>query len=255
VHERLASKLVGKETQKQDNLVFSRKKLHHLLDSLQSLVDSLRWKGEATSWDRYYEEANQRDDYVSEKKKTIIDWLSQLSGIHTAVDLGANEGTFSFLPAAKNIKTIAADSDHSSINKLYQTTKKEKEKNILPLLIDLANPSPAIGLNNKERISFVDRANRDLGLALALVHHLSIGRNIPFEKIAEFFRSLADHLIIEFIPKADPKIRFMLQQKKDIYKDYNEENFVLSFERYFSVHKKHEVGNSGRTLYMMKRHG
>jgi hypothetical protein len=255
VHERLASRSAGKETKTQNSLVFSKKKLYHLVDSLQSLVDSLRWKGDVTTWEQYYEEANQRDDYVLQKKKTIIELLSQLSGIQTAIDLGANEGAFSSLPAAKNIKTVAVDSDHSSVVKLYQKIKKEKEKNILPLLIDLANPSPAIGLNNKERISFVDRTNCDLGLALALVHHLSIGKNIPFEKIAELFKSLADHFIIEFIPKMDPKIRLMLQQKKDIYKDYNEENFVLAFEKYFSVHGKHEAGNSGRILYMMKRHG
>ena len=84
----------------------------------------------------------------------------------------------------------------------------------MPLLIDLANPSPATGPNNKERISFIERTNCDLGLALALVHHLAIGKNIPFEKIAELFKNLADHFIIEFIPKTDKKVKFMLQQKK-----------------------------------------
>ena len=122
------------------------------------------------------------------------------------------------------------------------------------MLIDLANPSSAIGLNNKERVSFTERTDRDLGMALALVHHLAIGKNIPFEKIAEFFENLADHFIIEFIPKTDKKIKFMLQQKKDIYHTYNEENFVRSFEKYFSVQKKRDIGDSGRVLYMMKRH-
>jgi hypothetical protein len=152
------------------------------------------------------------------------------------------------------MKAIAADSDHSSINKLYRKIKQEKEKNILPLLIDLANPSSATGLNNKERISFIERTNCDLGLALALVHHLAIGKNIPFEKIAELFENLADHFIIEFIPKTDKKVKFMLQQKKDIYSNYNEENFVNSFEKYFLIQKKNEIGDSGRILYMMKRH-
>ena len=255
MHERLSSRSAGKENQKENTLVFSGKKLFHLLDSLYSLTNSLQWKGDATTWDQYYEEANQRDDYVLQKKKIIIEWLSQLSGIASAIDLGANEGVFSFLLAAKNMKTIAADSDHSSINRLYQKTKKEKEKNILPLLIDLANPPSAIGVNNKERTSFIERTNCDLGSALALIHHLSIGKNIPFGKIAELFRSLADQLIIEFVPKADPKIQLLLKQKKDIYDDYDEENFVHSFENYFSVHKKQEIGNSGRTLYLMKRHG
>ena len=257
IHQRLASRVKAKEAQRQDKQAvrnFSEKKLHNLLESLQSLIQSLQWRGEATSWDQYYEEANQRNDYVLQKQKIIIEWLAELPGIKTAVDLGANEGSFSLLTATKNIHTIAADSDHSSINKLYQKIKKENEKNILPLLIDLANPSSAIGLNNKERVSFTERTDRDLGMALALVHHLAIGKNIPFEKIAEFFENLADHFIIEFIPKTDKKIKFMLQQKKDIYHTYNEENFVRSFEKYFSVQKKRDIGDSGRVLYMMKRH-
>jgi len=222
IHQRLASKTKGKEIQLQNKRAaerqsFSEKKLHRVLESLQSLIQSLQWKGDATAWDQYYEEANLRNDYVSQKKKITIEWLSELAGIQTAVDLGANEGSFSFLLSAKNIATIAADSDHSSINRLYQKTKKEKEKNVLPLLIDLANPSSAIGLNNKERVSFIERTHRDVGMALALIHHLAIGKNIPFEKIAELFEKLADCFIIEFIPKKDKKVQFMLQQKKDIY--------------------------------------
>jgi hypothetical protein len=255
MHERLASRNPGKEPhQENGHPVFSEKKLHRLLDSLQSLIQSLEWKGNTGNWDQYYEEANQRDDYVMQKKKIISEWLTQLHGIHTAVDLGANEGTFSFLLAAKDIKAIAADSDQSSINKLYQRIKKEKETNILPLLTDLSNPSPATGLNNKERISFIERTNCDLGLALALVHHLAIGKNIPFEKIAELFYNLADRFIVEFVPKTDKKVQFMLQQKRDIYTNYNEESFVKSFGKYFSFNAKHEIGDSGRILYMMKKH-
>jgi len=258
IHQRLASRTKAKETQLQETrpnlkLNFSEKKLHNLLDSLESLIQSLHWKGHATAWDQYYEEANQRSDYVPEKKKLIPEWLSGLP-LLSAVDLGANEGTFSFLLAARNARTIAADSDHSSINRLYQKVKKEKEKNILPLLVDLANPSSAIGLNNKERLSFTERTHCDVGMALALVHHLAIGKNIPFKKIAEFFVNLADYLVIEFIPKSDKKIQFMLQQKKDIYNTYDEENFVHSFEEYFSVLRKQQIGDSGRILYMMKRH-
>jgi hypothetical protein len=260
LHQRLASRTKVKEAELQNTAIqkeqgFSEKKLHRLLDSLQSLIQPLQWKGDTTNWDQYYEEANQRNDYVLQKKKIITGWLSEPGEIHTAVDLGANEGSFSFLLAAKNIQTIAADSDHSSINKLYQKIKKEKERNILPLLIDLANPSSAIGLNNKERASFTERTNCDVGMALALIHHLAIGKNIPFEKIAEFFKGLADLFIIEFIPKTDKKIQFMLQQKKDIYNNYSEENFIHSFSKYFSVQKKQEIGDSGRILYMMKKHG
>ena len=251
LQERLASKNIVKEIRQQNN--FSEKKLFRLLDSFQSLIQSLNWKGRATAWDKYYEEAHQRNDYVLQKKKIIAKWISEIPSLYTSVDLGANEGQFSFLLAAKNIQTVAADFDHTSINKLYQKTKKENERNILPLVIDLANPSPAVGLNNKERISFIKRTNVDLSLALAFIHHLFIGKNIPFDKICESIKNITNYLIIEFIPKRDEKVQFMLKQKKDIYQGYTEENFVKVFEKYFFIQRKQEIAESGRVLYQMKR--
>jgi hypothetical protein len=251
LHDRLASKTTVKETHQQNN--FSEKKLLRLIDSLQSLIQALHWKGNATAWNKYYDEANQRNDYMLQKKKIIAKWISELPGLYTGVDLGANEGQFSSLLAGSDIQTIAADFDHSAINKLYQKTKKENERNILPLVIDLANPSPAGGLNNRERISFIERTNADLGLALALIHHLAIGKNIPFEKVSEFFKNITDYLIIEFVPKRDERVQFMLKQKKDIYQEYTEENFVRTFEKYFFIQKKQEIAESGRALFQMKR--
>ncbi len=251
LHDRLASKTKVKETDQQNN--FSEKKLLRLIDSLQSLIQALHWKGNATAWNKYYDEANQRNDYMLQKKKIIAKWISEIPGVYTGVDLGTNEGQFSSLLAASDIQTIAADFDHSAINKLYQKTKKENERNILPLVIDLANPSPAGGLNNRERISFIERANADLGLALALIHHLAIGKNIPFEKVSEFFKNITDYLLIEFVPKRDDRVQFMLKQKKDIYQEYTEENFVRAFEKYFFIQKKQEIAESGRALFQMKR--
>ncbi len=251
MHERLASKSTGKELPEKAN--FSEKKLLRLLDSLQSLIQSLQWKGKPTTWGNYYEEANERSDYLEQKKNIISTWLIEIPEIKTAIDLGANEGIFSFLLSKKNVQIIATDFDHTAINKLYQRIKKNNEENILPLVIDLANPSPAIGLNNEERISFPERTKVDLALALALVHHLAIGKNIPFEKISELFGNLTNYLIVEFIPKQDEKVQFMLKQKKDIYYDYTEENFIKAFQKYFFILKQQIIADSGRILYLMKK--
>ena len=248
---RLASKNMGKVLDQQNS--FSHKKLLRLIDSLQSLIQSLHWKGRPTTWSNYYDEANQRSDYVEQKRKTIGEWIAEIPRLQTGIDLGANEGEFSYLLAERSIQTISADVDRSAINQLYQKLKKENKKNILPLVIDLANPSPALGLNNQERVSFIERTNVDLGLALALIHHFAIGKNMPFEKIAELFKKITDYLIVEFIPKQDKKAQFMLKQKKDIYSGYTEENFVQAFEKYFFIQRKQEISGSGRILYQMKR--
>jgi hypothetical protein len=86
------------------------------------------------------------------------------------------------------------------------------------------------------------------------VHHLAIGKNIPLEKIAGFFEKLANHFIIEFIPKQDEKVQLMLSQKKDIYSDYTNDNFEVAFQKYFLIKKKQVIGNSGRTLYLMRKY-
>src|SRR5678816_4945817 len=108
-------------------------------------------------------DSNQRKDYLLQKRKIMIEWLSELPETVTAIDLGANEGTFSFLLSARNMATIATDSDHSSINKLYRKIKQEKEKNILPLLMDLANPTPAIGCLLYTSDAADERSSVDLG--------------------------------------------------------------------------------------------
>jgi hypothetical protein len=90
-------------------------------------------------------------------------------------------------------------------------------------------------------------------LALALIHHLAIGKNIPFSMIAEMLAALTNYLLIEFIPKEDPKVQTMLSYKKDIYKNYNEKEFIKEFEAWFSVAEKKEMHGSRRTLFLMKR--
>jgi hypothetical protein len=252
LHNRLSSKKQGENIKQAAE--FSQKKLKNILDSLGSLIRSLRWKNERSTWSEYYDEAGGRENYLEEKTKLVDQMLGSLTGIKTAIDLGANNGKFSLMLAIRGIETIAVDSDHNAINELYESSVKKIEKNILPLIIDLSNPTPAIGLNNEERNSFLQRTSLDLGLALALVHHLAIGKNIPFDKIALLFSRLSRKLIIEFIPKEDPKLRLMLENKTILSQGYTEENFVLAFSKYFSIDKKQEVGKSGRIIYLMTRH-
>ncbi len=233
---------------------FSAKKMEQLLDSLSSLVKSLEWKGISTTWKDYYKEANQREGYVPAKEKIIEQWLKELPQLRTAADLGANEGNFSFLLARQNIHTVSTDFDHEAINTLYKKLGMEKIGNIQPLVIDLSQPSPAVGLNNRERASFLARVAVDLVLSLALIHHLCIGKNSPFRSVASMFSKMGRFLIVEFVPKEDEKVQFMLQQKEDIYPDYTESNFIRTFETCFTIIKKEIIAGSGRTLYLMRRY-
>ena len=99
----------------------------------------------------------------------------------------------------------------------------------------------------------LQRLTADLILALALVHHLCIGRNLPFAKLAETISRMGQYLIIEFVPKADEKVQQLLRHREDIFHDYNEENFLTAFSDHFNVIESAKVGNSGRTIFLMKK--
>ena len=90
-------------------------------------------------------------------------------------------------------------------------------------------------------------------LALALIHHLSISNNIPFNYVAEYFSKLSQWLIIEFVPKTDKKVQKLLLCREDVFSFYNKENFVSSFSKYFSIHDEIRIKDSGRTLFLMKK--
>jgi hypothetical protein len=231
---------------------FSKQKLLNLILSLETLIKKLKFTGQISTWSEYYDEASQRNDYLEQKKQLINNWTTSLPGIKTAADLGANDGVFSMLLANKNMVTLACDFDPVCINNLYNEVKKNKLLFIQPLVIDISNPSPAIGVNNTERTSFISRTKVDLAMALAVIHHLVIGKNIPLDKIADLFSQLCNYLIIEFVPKEDEKIQLMLKSKKDIYMAYTENNFESAFTKYFAIEDKQAVGSSGRILYLMK---
>lgn len=250
LHNKISTK---QQTATGKQLKFTKEKLLRLIASLELLINKLKLPAQNSTWSAYYEEASKRNEYLDEKKKIINKWLNELPQIKTAADLGANEGEFSKLLALKDIKTIATDFDPFCINTLYNNIKLTKERNILPLIVDLSNPTPAIGVNNKERASFLNRLTVDIAFMLAIIHHLAIGKNIPFEKIADMLAGVTNYLLIEFVPKEDEKVKFMLANKKDIYTNYSEENFTNTFSCYFQIEKKETIGNSQRILYLMKR--
>ncbi len=254
LHSGVSSKHAG---EKQMPVKFSKQKLLNLVSGLESLINKLRPPKNKTAWSSYYNEAAGREGYLDEKKKIISEWVNDLKGIKSAMDLGSNNGEFSKMIVSPGIKVIAADFDSLCIDELYLDIRKNNIENIQPLIIDLANPSPSSGVNNKERSSFIERSNPDLAIALALIHHLAIGKNIPFSSIASFFSQLLKEagakLIIEFVPKGDPKTQLLLQNRDDIFHDYHEAGFEGAIKEHFSILKKAIIPGSERILFLMER--
>lgn len=223
-----------------------------LMNSLENSIRALKWQPKGTEWAEYYNDTNYSDDAFVNKKDIILDFLDRIKP-GMVWDLGANMGVFSRLSSDKGIKTISFDIDYSAVEKNYLKCKDSKELNILPLLLDLTNPTPGVGWQNTERTSFINRGPADTVFALALIHHLAISNNLPFEKIACFFYNICNSLIIEFIPKNDSQIQRLLANREDIFDNYTQKDFEIEFKKYFEIVDSLKIVNSDRYLYFMKR--
>ena len=226
--------------------------LLRLLDGLSQYIINLKPNGAKTEWGDYYTFTNYTDEAFQAKANIIEGLINKLSP-KMVWDLGANNGYFSRIASQKNISTVAFDIDPIAVEKNYRCIKDQKDTHLLPLLLDLTNPSANIGWGNSERLTIDNRCQADLCLALALVHHLAIGNNVPFSKIAEYFSKLSKHLVIEFIPKSDSKVQELLLNRKDVFADYDEAHFLDSFKEYFSIEETHQIPESLRKIYFMKR--
>lgn len=225
-----------------------------LVDSLRSAVRSLKWNVPKTAWSDYYAKSESYDAATRQAKESEIAALLQRLKPTTVWDLGSNTGVYSRLPADAGATTvIAADSDAACVELLYRELSAKGATKILPLCIDLANPSPAIGWMNRERDSLVQRGPADVVLALAVMHHLAIGANVSFELMAKFFNEIARSLVIEFVPKDDPMTQRLLASRKDIFADYDAPHFEEAFLRYFELRERRPLPGSNRLLYWFER--
>ena len=135
----------------------------------------------------------------------------------------------------------------------YRDARERDETRLLPLLVDLTNPSPALGWAHLERASRVQRRSADAVLALALVHHLAISNHVPLPRVAAFFASLAEGLIVEFVPKSDPKVATLLATREDVFPAYTREGFESAFAACFELEAAAPLVESERILYRMRR--
>ena len=168
-------------------------------------------------------------------------------------DLGANTGEFSLIAASHGAFVVSIDGDPACSEYLYQKVLSGKGvKGVLPLTMDLANPSPGLGWDSRERLSLRDRGPADLVLALALIHHLVLSSCVPLGLTAQWLSSLGKNLLVEFVPPEDPMVKKLLQNRGEEHLAYNLDVFERSFGEFFDFEDKTELEN-GRILFLCKR--
>jgi ribosomal protein L11 methylase PrmA len=232
----------------------SRSGLFGLIDSLETTVRKLRWQPPQTEWAKYYSNTNYEAAAFQEKAQIVAKWLDKMVPAPRCVwDFGANTGHFSRLANQRGSFTVSMDGDPGCVEMNYKECCRQGETQLLPLLVDMTNPSAALGWQNQERMSLLDRGPADLVLALAIVHHLAISNNLPLSKIAEFFSRCCKRLVIEFVPRTDLQVQKMLGTREDIFGGYTRQAFEHEFSQVFSLRERAPIVGSGRTLYLMER--
>jgi hypothetical protein len=222
-----------------------------LIGTLRKTLDHISWITKGTEWGDYYEPGVHAREYTESKKQLVSEYINRIKP-GSVWDLGSNTGTFSRLACESGSSVISFDIDPLCVETNYREVKSGREERLLPLLLDLTNPTPALGWANAERKSIFERAGCDMILALAIIHHLSIANNLPFSMIASQFSQITKWLAIEFIPKDDSKVQVLLKNRVDIFTDYDQGSFEKAFDQFFHIRAMQEVGTSRRLLYLME---
>jgi hypothetical protein len=231
---------------------FSTAMIEANVKGLHSIVEKLAWEPDRSRWNRYAADC----EHVHLQRDAKAEFVSAvLAGgpFDTVWDVGANDGYFSKLAAEHANQVLALDADELVLDELFRSLESGGPDNVLPILQDLANPSPGIGWRGMERPPLVDRSTPDLVLALAVVHHLVIGRNVPLASFVEWLASLNSRVVLEFVPPDDPMVVALTANKKphEIHRDYTEPSLRRYLEDRFVIEKEQAVPAGGRRLFSL----
>ncbi len=222
------------------------------MKSMKRLVEKLRWKAGESAWSGYRQD-NTYSDEDDRRKQEFVDEVAASERPGLTWDMGCNDGAYSRIADRNSDRVVAFDFDHATVEALYRSLRDEGNTTILPLVADLADPSPALGWRGLERKTLADRGAPDLTLALALIHHVSISANIPVADFLAWAAELGSALVIEFPKRDDPMVRALLANKpEDANPDYELAGFESELERRYTVERREELPSGDRVLFFAR---
>jgi SAM-dependent methyltransferase len=225
--------------------------LKGLRSNLRSLKPADRTR---TRWSKYMDTHNYDAGAFAAKEAFVRAALAEFKP-QKVLDVGANTGHFSRMAAVLGAQVVGIDSDPNCAGECFRRARSESAS-VLPLVVDMARPTPALGWRNGECASFLDRARGqfDTVLMLAFVHHLLVTEGVPLSEIidlgAELTKSL---LLIEFVPVEDPMFQRLLRGRDALFAQYNREVFEQACQRHFQIVRSTELPNVKRWLYLLKK--
>ena len=229
---------------------FGKELIRANVRGMGKLVRRLEWEPDGSAWGDYRASAHYSDDDAARKAAFVREAVAARR--HRLVwDLGANDGFYSRIAAESADCVVAADADRAVAERLYRSLRAEGSANVLPLVLDIVDPSPGLGWKGRERKGFLERERPDLTLCLALLHHVVITRNVPVSEFLDMLRSLGTSLVIEFPDREDVMVQRLLAAKREgMHVDYSRESFERELERAFAVERSETLPSGTRTLYL-----
>lgn len=231
---------------------FRKEMIVHNVRRLRRVVDRLAWRRTSSEWASYADE-NSYDRESRELKERFVREAAATRRWPLVWDLGANTGVFSRLVSEYADHVVAFDADQLAVDRFYRRLAAEGPENVLPLVVNLADASPALGWRHRERKALSERSRPDLVLCLALIHHLVITANIPLPELVDWLAGLGADLIIEFVTKDDLMVKKLLRNKEDIYDDYALPLFEAALRKHFEIVRQASLQNGQRVLYFGRR--
>lgn len=253
LHDRLEAKHAARQRDVRADLKkagFRKELIQANVRRLRRLVERLHPRRGRSAWAAYRElapysagDADRKERFVRAAGPASLAW-----------DLGCNDGRFSRALEAETV--VAIDGDECVAGELYSALRREASRTILPLVVDLADPSPGLGWRGVERPPLEQRGRPDLVLCLAFVHHLAIGRNVPLEELVAWLQGLGARLVIEFADADDPMVQRLLAAKRaETHEGYGRDAFERALRGRFEVERLDELDSGTRTLYLAHPRG
>ena len=209
----------------------------------------LDWSPPRSEWSEYRTTTTYSDADASEKAAFVGEAAASV-GAGLVWDLGCNDGSYARIAADHADYVVALDADQAVVERLYRELRSAGETRILPLVGDLADPSPNLGWRGRERTALEERGRPQLVLALAVLHHLAITRNVPVEEFLGWVRSLGSSLVIEFVDRGDPMAERLLAAKREgLHDDWRRDVFEQRLAEAFEVERSVALASGTRFLY------
>lgn len=230
--------------------------IRSLLAQLNKALNSQDGVPRHSPWTAYRDPAVHTSDYHAVRFE-LIDRMLRSYRPRRVLDIGANDGAFSMLAAVTGADVVAIDRDERVVEQMFRRQAAASVR-VLPLVVDVSDPTPATGWRNSERHSFLDRATGrfDCVLCMAVLHHLVVGDGLPLRAVIDLMATLTtDMMIAEFVPVHDPWCMRLAAGRPVPPERWSFGVFETEVTRHFTIVSRHAVSDQGRVVFLLRKSG